>query len=79
MEEWRRFFTDDFLARTNEGSVLLLAAVFFGVWMLGVWMDDVQHRGLVHDLGAVVAVGGAIMTFFCAWLAFQARRVHRQR
>lgn len=76
----QKIFTDDFHAKVNVSSALILSAVAFGVWMVGVWMSDL-HTSLrvVHVLGAVVAIAGAITTFFCAWLALRAWQVqHRQ-
>jgi len=75
-----KFFTDEFHAETNVVSALVMSTVAFGVWMLGVWVGDLHTSAKpVHPLGFVIALGGFVMTFFCAWLAFRAWVVqHRQ-
>jgi hypothetical protein len=76
----QKFFTDEFHAKTNVVSALVMSAVAFGGWMLGVWMGDLHTSSkAVHALGFVIALAGFVMTFFCAWLAFRAWVVqHRQ-
>jgi hypothetical protein len=76
----QKFITDEFHAKTNGASALVMSIVAFGVWMLGVWIGDLHTSSTaIPSIGAVVAIGGAIGTFFCAWLAFRAWVVqHRQ-
>jgi hypothetical protein len=74
------FFTEEFHAKTHVGSALVFSALFFGVWMLGVFMGD-QHTPskAIHVVGAVVAGAGFIGTFFFAWLAYQAWKAHSRQ
>jgi len=73
------FFTDQFLAHVSVGWTAALAAVFFGIWMLGVWMGDVHTTSkAVHGLGAVIAIGGVILFLLCAWIAVRARRIQNR-
>ena len=66
--------------RDDVASTLVMSAVAFGVWMLGVWMGDLHTPfKVVHGLGALLAIVGAIMTFFCGWLAYRAFVVQHRR
>jgi len=66
------FFTEEFHAKAIVASALVISIVAFGVWMLGVWMGDL-HTSLnaIHAFGNVVAIVGAVGTFFCVWLAIR--------
>jgi hypothetical protein len=80
MQNRKPFFTDEFHAHTNVWSALVKSAVAFGVWMLVVWMGDLHTSSkAVHAIGGIVAIGGAVLTFFCAWLAWRAWVVQHRR
>jgi hypothetical protein len=76
----QRLFTDESHPKTIAASALVFAAVAFGVWMLGVWMGNLHTSvNAIHAFGAVVALAGAVGTFFCAWLAIRVWQVQHRR
>jgi len=76
----QRVFADESHTKAIAASALVFAAVAFGVWMVGIWMDNLHTTvNAIHALGAVLAVAGAVGTFFCAWLAIRVWQVQHHR
>lgn len=74
--ERERLFSDSFVGALDVGVWLVVAAVFFGVWMLGVFLGDLHSvPTAVHIVGGVIAFVGAIPFFVCVWLAYRAWRL----
>jgi len=72
-------FTDEFHAETDVASTSSAGAVALGAWMLGAWLGGLHtSSNVIHGIGAVVAIAGAVTSFCCAWLALRAWMVQHR-